>query len=164
MTLSNRRYSQNVLISKSTTSSAIWTSSIERYLLRDNFILISNRWAAAFQELQPLNTSQIAIRRRIMQSQFMVRRYAVQNEVSIWNDFLVYDNRGDDLKKGWIMVFSSESRYEWLWIIYFLTSRRACTLFKKGNSIIAPTIVTHLECFNSFLQPIAALFPIQPNL
>ena len=41
ITLSNLRYSQNVLISKSTKSNSIWTVSIERYRVNDNFIFHS---------------------------------------------------------------------------------------------------------------------------
>ena len=39
ITLSNLRYSQNVLINKSTKSNNICTVNIERYLVKDNFIL-----------------------------------------------------------------------------------------------------------------------------
>ena len=39
ITLSNLRYSQNVLISRSTTSNEICTNKTDLYLLNDNFIL-----------------------------------------------------------------------------------------------------------------------------
>ena len=39
ITLSNLRYSQKVFISRSTSNRAIWTSKVERYLVKDNFIL-----------------------------------------------------------------------------------------------------------------------------
>ena len=38
ITLSNRRYSQNVLIKRSTISSEICTNKTDRYLLSDSFI------------------------------------------------------------------------------------------------------------------------------